>query len=120
MASLSCCIFSDFLDTSSKSDLNHIFDRSGKEVSPYRLMQKFSVSYEDAFYILLILDNLNLCEIYLEVYHNCSSLPIKRLVYGSGFPELPFVCESCLNEVSSSESLRYNFIAITKELINFI
>ncbi|WLT37523.1 hypothetical protein NON20_17130 [Synechocystis sp. B12] len=120
MITLDSQLLTKFIDTSEIESINRIFDRQGKEISPFRLTQNLNLIYEDALYILLVFENMNLCDLYLEVYHKCSSLPIKRIPFGQGFPEIPFFCDSCQTEICSSGDLSYNFMAIMKDSVYLI
>jgi len=79
--------------------------------------------FQDAAIILFYLYNYYVAEMFLIVYHNKHlDPPVPSLVrkFLEGFPQFPFTCSVCEEEVVSSAQVTYEFMASLKETVEFI
>ncbi|MCP6762364.1 MAG: hypothetical protein NHB32_27265 [Fischerella sp. CENA71] len=111
----------DFLSDKQKTELSRHFMKAGTTAMPHQLAVQLGIEYSEALAILTVLEAEGLCEIGLLIYHNCDPETIAgEIPFGQGFPELPWECPLCEESVESYDELSFDFIAYSKQQIEFL
>jgi hypothetical protein len=90
---------------------------------PHQVAVATGCSHEEALAVLLLLSKHSLAEALLVVYHNehlIDSPPILARSIFEGLPPLPFICDICQQEITSSDELSYDFLFRVLEKANFV
>lgn len=121
MSQLVCSYRVNWLADWQKLELNYQFDEPGRDAMPHQIAVMLGISYSDALGLLIELEDNHLCEMKLLIYHSCEpDVPIASMPYGQGFPQLPWLCPNCDNEVDNMKDLRFDFMAKAFQSIQFI
>jgi hypothetical protein len=119
MSSLTCQKPLDFLSSEQKNKLNEHF-RKSTTAMPHQLAVLLGIKYAEALTILTILDADGLCKNKLLIYHQCEpETPADAIPYGQGFPNLPWTCPLCEEEVDNYDELLFDIMAQADHPINF-
>ena len=111
----------DFLSDRQKAELSKHFMKASTTAMPHQLAVILGIEYSKALAILTVLEVEGLCQIKLLVYHNCElDTPIDAIPFGKGFPNLPWICPNCGTSVDNYDELSFNFIAYSKQQIEFV
>lgn len=104
-------------------NLNELVEHQ-KELMPHQVAVAAGCTLDEAMGILMLLTADEMAEAYLLVYHtthdNSSQAPIMARKLTEGFPETPFTCDDCGQEINSTHNLRYDFLFKIKEDMQFI
>ena len=120
MPSVICQYHLDSLSDIQKVELSRQFNESGKDAMPHQIAVRLGITYSEALTILVKLEGDGLCEMKLLIYHRCEpDIPIAAMPYGQGFPQLPWLCPNCDEEVEDNKELLFDFIAIAFQPIQF-
>jgi hypothetical protein len=78
---------------------------------PHQLAGATGCSLNEAMQLLLSLFDQGLAELLLLVYHRAHpDVPIQSRNLLNGFPQLPFLCSECEDEIMSKDELLYDFL----------
>ena len=120
MPSVICQYHLDSLSDRQKIELSRQFNESGKNAMPHQIAVRLGITYSEALNILVKLEANRLCEMKLLIYHQCEpDIPISTMPYGQGFPQLPWLCPNCGEEVEDYKELSFDFMAIAFQPIQF-
>ena len=109
-----------FLSDGQKADLNRHFNKSGVTAMPHQLAARLGIPLSDALIIIAILESHGLSKNKLLIYHQCEPEVIAgAMPYGEGFPNLPWKCPHCGEEVDSYDELDFDIMAIAHDRIEF-
>lgn len=110
----------NFLSSNQKAELSKHFNESGATAMPHQLAVLLGIDYSDALAILAILEADGLCNNKLLIYHRCEpDVPAGAIPYGQGFPNLPWACPLCQEEVEDYDELSFDIMAIASKVIKF-
>ncbi|MEM8674764.1 MAG: hypothetical protein AAGF83_12950 [Cyanobacteria bacterium P01_G01_bin.67] len=88
---------------------------------PHQLATRLGISLSDALTIIAILESHGYSQNKLLIYHECEpEVPADAMPYGEGFPNLPWKCPHCGEEVDSYDELDFDIMAIAQDRIEFI
>lgn len=111
----------DFLSDDQKARLSRLFSKPNVKIMPHDLAIRLGITRPDALAVLAILEADGLCTIKLLIYHKCEpDVPAGAIPYGKGFPNLPWTCSLCEEEVDNYDDLSFDFMAEVKQSIEFI
>lgn len=121
MANVICQKRLNFLSDEQKAELSKHFYQPDTTAMPHQLAVRLGIEYSDALTILAILDADGLCKNKLLIYHNCEpEVAAGAIPYGQGFPDLPWFCPLCEEEVENYDELSFDVMAECAEAIEFI
>lgn len=111
----------DFLSDQQKARLSQLFRHPNGQIMPHDLAVRLGITRSDALTVLAILEGDGMCSMKLLVYHKCEpDNPAGAIPYGQGFPNLPWLCPLCEEEVDNYDDLLFDFIAEINQAIEFI
>lgn len=111
----------DFLSEEQKGRLNRLFSRPNVQIMPHDLAGRLGITRPDALAVLAILEADGLCTMKLLIYHKCEpDVAAGAIPYGQGFPNLPWTCPLCEEEVDNYDDLLFDLMAETNQTIEFI
>lgn len=120
MSSVKCQKQLKFLSNEQKAELNKKFSERTTAM-PHELAVRLGITYAEALTIIALLEADGLCQNQLLIYHNCDpDVLLDAIPYGIGFPNLPWTCPECKEEVESYDELSFDIMAIASEAIEFI
>lgn len=113
----------NFLSGEQKAKLNELFGKykPGRTTMPHQLAVQVGITYSEALTILAVLDADGLWKNKLLIYHKCEpDVPADAIPYGQGFPDLPWHCPLCEEDVEDYDDLLFDVMADASEAIEFI
>lgn len=97
-------------DTNNLQVFNRLVD-TRSTLMPHEVSTGIGCSLVDAMQLLLLLYDQGHAEPFLLVYHKDHlDSPIVARQLADGFPSLPFICELCDQEISTRDSLMFDFL----------
>ena len=110
-----------FLTPQVRGTLNEKLSALDERVMPHSLAILLGIDYSEALLLLTILGKEGVCRNRLLIYHNCEpDVPIGSIPFGSGYPNLPFVCRNCDAAIEDLNELSYDLestVIIPAELV---
>lgn len=106
-----------FLTPSKLPAISAALGEEGRHVMPHQLALEAELDYDEASQLLMALDLVGVIQLYLLIYHNCYEAPVDRKRFADGFPELPFECKHCCEEIHAYAELDYDLEAVINEAI---
>ena len=77
------------------------------------------LSFRESMTLLLYLFHVDLAELYILVYHVRHPEPIDYRSIFDGFPELPYFCKECEEEVLNENDLKYDYLFVLNPDVEF-
>jgi hypothetical protein len=100
--------------------LNGRFSSEGQRVMPHVLAIDLGLTAAHGLAVIDILHSDGVAEVVLVVYHNCEpDLPAGYLPFGNGFPDLPWHCPICEEDVKDIAELRFDIECRTPQELSF-
>ncbi|NJR19829.1 MAG: hypothetical protein HC785_32010 [Calothrix sp. CSU_2_0] len=110
----------DFLSEKHKAELSNYL-KAWTTVMPHQLAVWLGIEYSEAIAVLSVLEAQGLCEMKLLIYHNCEpEVPVGAIPFGKGFPDLPWICPNCQQNIDNYDELSFDSMAIFKQQIEFV
>ncbi len=111
----------DFLTPDVCQKLSDYLDSESGKFMSYELANAIEIPYERVNELIFALGFHGVLDVELLIYHViCSDAPIASRPIESGFPSLPYECESCGTEVIEPTELEYCLQAKTISKVRFI
>jgi hypothetical protein len=119
-----------FLDTLEEEKINLInifFEEQANRrarifrVEASQLAQSTKIPYQTALSILVLLRMYKLAEQKIVVYHSCDDFftPADYIPLSMGFPQMPWTCPLCDDDVEDERELLYEFTFIFEDSVRF-
>ena len=120
MNEISISLLPSFVNSSNIDFLNQKFS-TAIEIMPHELAGPLGINYAEALTILMTMFQLQLCQLYFQVYHTCDpDIAVLSVPFQDGLPDLPFECENCQEDVLTKKDLSYEIMAITTGKVTFL
>ena len=110
-----------FLSGGQKAELSRHFNQPDETAMPHQLATRLGIRLSDALAIIAILESHGYSRNKLLIYHQCEpEVAADAMPYGEGFPNLPWKCPRCGEEVDSYDELDFDIMAIANDRIYLV
>lgn len=97
--------------------LNKRFSSGNERVMPHILAIDLGLTPAHGLALINVLHDEDVAQVFLVMYHVCEpDLPAGYLAYGKGFPNLPWPCPICEENVAEIGELRFDIEGRTTEI----
>ncbi len=101
-----------FLSAEEFEKLQKVFSSFPTDLMPHQIAVQLGIDLSRAFSVIYILSDKNISDTLLLIYHKCdSSKVVDAMPFGTGFPELPWTCPDCDEEVSNYSELNFDIMS---------